>query len=74
MTITEPVAEARAQLSRLVEEAASTHERFEISEWLRVRVNLDYHVAFDGNFYSVPYNLVHEVVEIRSTATTTCRS
>jgi prevent-host-death family protein len=26
-----PVAEARAQLSKLVEEAASTHERFEIT-------------------------------------------
>ena len=26
-----PVAEARAQLSRLVQEAASTHERFEIT-------------------------------------------
>jgi transposase len=26
-------------------------------------------VAFDANFYSVPYNLVHEVVEIRSTPT-----
>lgn len=26
-----PVAEARAQLSRLVEEATSTHERFEIT-------------------------------------------
>ena len=45
-------------------------ERFEISEWSRARVNIDYHVAFDGNFYSVPYNLVHEVVEIRSTAAT----
>ena len=45
-------------------------ERFEISEWERARVNIDYHVAFDGNFYSVPYNLVQEVVEIRSTATT----
>jgi transposase len=33
-------------------------------------VNIDYHVAFDGNFYSVPYNLVHELVEIRSTPTT----
>ncbi|MGA8528323.1 MAG: IS21 family transposase [Acidobacteriaceae bacterium] len=44
--------------------------RFEISEWEKARVNIDYHVAFDGNFYSVPYNLVHEVVEIRSTATT----
>ncbi len=26
-----PLAEARAQLSRLIEEAASTHERFEIT-------------------------------------------
>lgn len=41
-----------------------------MSEWSQARVNIDYHVAFDGNFYSVPYNLVHEVVEIRSTATT----
>jgi transposase len=45
-------------------------ERFEISEWTRARVNIDYHVAFDGNFYSVPYNLVQEAVEIRSTAVT----
>ena len=45
-------------------------ERFEISEWQQARVNIDYHVAFDGNFYTVPYNLVHEMVEIRATATT----
>jgi len=45
-------------------------ERFEMSQWTRAKVNIDYHVAFDTNFYSVPYNLVHEVVEIRSTPTT----
>ena len=45
-------------------------ESFEISEWSRARVNIDYHVAFDGNLYSVPYNLVHELVEIRATPTT----
>jgi transposase len=44
-------------------------EPFDLSEWSRARVNIDYHVAFDGNFYSVPYNLVHELVEIRSTPT-----
>ena len=27
-------------------------------------------MVFDGNYYSVPYNLVHELVEIRSTPTT----
>ena len=41
-----------------------------MSQWSRARVNIDYHVAFDDNLYSVPYNLVHEVVEIRSTPTT----
>lgn len=45
-------------------------EPFDLSEWSRARVNIDYHVAFDANFYSVPYNLVHEMVEIRSTPTT----
>ncbi len=45
-------------------------EPFDLSEWSRARVNIDYHVAFDANFYSLPYNLVHEVVEIRSTPTT----
>jgi transposase len=45
-------------------------EPFDLSEWSRARVNIDYHVAFDANFYSVPYNLVQELVEIRSTPTT----
>jgi transposase len=45
-------------------------EPFDLSEWSRARVNIDYHVAFDSNLYSVPYNLVQELVEIRSTATT----
>lgn len=33
-------------------------------------MNIDYHVAFDGNFYRVQYNLVQQVVEIRATVTT----
>ncbi len=45
-------------------------EPFDMSEWSRARVNIDYHIAFDANLYSVPYNLVHEVVELRSTPTT----
>ena len=44
-------------------------ERFDLSEWSRARVNIDYHIAFDTNYYSVPYNLVHELVEVRSTPT-----
>ena len=45
-------------------------ERFDLSDWSRARVNIDYHIAFDTNYYSVPYNLVHELVEVRSTPTT----
>jgi transposase len=45
-------------------------ERFDLSEWSRAKVNIDYHIAFDTNYYSVPYNLVHELVEVRSTPTT----
>jgi hypothetical protein len=45
-------------------------ERFDLSEWSRARVNIDYHIAFDTNYYSVPYNLVHELVEVHSTPTT----
>jgi hypothetical protein len=41
-------------------------DRFDLSQWAKARVNIDYHITFDGNFYSVPYNLVHELVEIRS--------
>lgn len=45
-------------------------ERFDMSQWSRARVNIDYHIAFDGNFYSVPYALVQELVEVRATPTT----
>src|SRR5437016_1067960 len=41
-----------------------------MSQWSRARVNIDYHIAFDANFYSVPYHLVHEPVEVRSTQKT----
>jgi transposase len=39
--------------------------RFEYVEWLKARVNIDYHVAVEGHLYSVPYRLVHEQVEAR---------
>jgi hypothetical protein len=45
-------------------------EPFDLSEWSRALINIDYQVAFDSNFYIVPYNLVHELVEIRSTPNT----
>jgi transposase len=45
-------------------------ERFDMSQWSHARVNIDYHIVFDANLYSVPYNLVHEPVEVRATPTT----
>lgn len=45
-------------------------ERFDLSQWSRATVNIDYHIAFDGNLYSVPYALVQQGVEVRSTPTT----
>ena len=34
------------------------------------RVNIDYHVEFDGHYYSVPHRLVRAEVELRVTGTT----
>lgn len=42
--------------------------RFEYADWLKARVNIDYHVAVDGHLYSVPFRLVHEEVEVRLAA------
>jgi transposase len=44
--------------------------RYDLSQWVQARVNIDYHVAFDGNWYSVPYSLTGEAVEVRSTPAT----
>jgi transposase len=42
--------------------------RYEQAQWKTCRVNIDYHVDVDRHPYSVPYQLVHESVEARYTA------
>jgi transposase len=42
--------------------------RYELAEWRKARVNIDYHVQVDNHFYSVPYRLVHARVDVRLTA------
>lgn len=42
---------------------------FVVGQWLLARVNIDYHVAVDGHFYSVPYRLVHRRLDVFLTAT-----
>ena len=43
--------------------------RYEYAEWKKATVNIDYHVAYDHHRYSVPYQLVHESLDVRATAT-----
>jgi len=45
-------------------------ERFENALWARATVNIDYHVAVDSSFYSVPYHLTRKEVDVRASATT----
>jgi transposase len=45
-------------------------ERYELAQWATARVNIDYHVEFERHYYSVPYPLTGQVVEIRATTTT----
>ncbi|MFQ5973941.1 MAG: IS21 family transposase [Alphaproteobacteria bacterium] len=44
--------------------------RYEFAEWSNATVNIDYHVVVDHNYYSVPYPLVHQSVEVRLSAAT----
>jgi transposase len=43
---------------------------FILAEWKRAGVNIDYHVAFDDSYYSVPHALVRQEVELRITRST----
>ena len=43
---------------------------YEFAEWKKAKVNIDYCVEVFGNYYSVPYQLVREVVDVRITAHT----
>ena len=42
-------------------------ERFRLSRWKTAKVNVDYHVEFDGHFYSVPHRFVGAKLDLRVT-------
>jgi transposase len=44
--------------------------RYVFAEWKKARVNIDYHVELNHHYYSVPYKLVREEVDLRYSATT----
>jgi transposase len=41
--------------------------RFVISRWKAAKVNIDYHVEFEGHYYSVPHRLVGTKLDVRVT-------
>lgn len=40
------------------------------AEWTCARVHIDYHVAVDGHYYSAPYTLIGQQLDVRLTAHT----
>ena len=44
--------------------------RYEYAEWRKATVNIDYHIQVDGHYYSVPFRLLRERLDMRLTATT----
>ena len=40
------------------------------AEWKKARVNIDYHIEVDGHYYSVPYQLIKQGLDVRITAHT----
>ncbi len=45
-------------------------DRYVLAEFKNCRVNIDYHIEVEEHYYSVPYTLVHEIVEARYNQTT----
>jgi len=43
---------------------------YEYAEWLKAKANIDYHIEVDHHYYSVPYRLLRQKLELRLTATT----
>jgi transposase len=39
---------------------------YQFATWKTATVHIDYHVAFEKHFYSVPHSLIHQQVEIRA--------
>ena len=41
---------------------------YEYAEWSKAKVQLNYHIEVDRHYYSVPYQLLHERLDVRLTA------
>ena len=45
-------------------------ERYQFGAWQTARVNIDYHIEIQRHYYSVPYQLTGQAVEVRLTEAT----
>lgn len=45
-------------------------EPYAYAEWKKARVHIDYHVAIDGHYYSVPHTLIKTQIDVRFTQAT----
>jgi transposase len=43
---------------------------YEYAEWCKAKPGIDYHIAVDKRFYSVPHHLIGQTLAVRLTATT----
>lgn len=43
---------------------------YEFADWARPRLQINYHLEFDEHFYSAPYQLVSQRLDLRATETT----
>lgn len=43
---------------------------YSYAEWKRARAGIDYHVAIEKHYYSVPYRFLKETIDVRITPTT----
>ena len=43
---------------------------YQFAEWRKARVNIDYHIEVDSHYYSVPFRLIREQLDVRLTAAT----
>jgi len=46
------------------------HTRYEFARWKKARVNIDYHIEVDRQYYSVPHQLIKKQIDVRITGRT----
>jgi len=62
--------QSRRQLFEALDQPALKplpEQPYEFAVWKKARVNIDYHVEYDKHYYSVPYSLIRQEVEVRAT-------